>query len=136
MRFPIPKLIRDMCDHYEIAPSQLMLNAWRVLMSLESLSVCHEGDCELGEVLFSYYLKEHDTNKGRFELITRIGRVAIVTCLRTNDCGWKYRFLFVRGDLVWGPLGPGGVSCHWKATNKEFFVFSSIIRLTLTLLFV
>ena len=39
MRFLIPKLIRDVCDHYEIAPSQLMLNAWRVLMSLESLSI-------------------------------------------------------------------------------------------------
>ena len=27
MRFPIPRLIRDVCDHYEIAPSQLMPNA-------------------------------------------------------------------------------------------------------------
>ena len=38
-RFPIPKLSRDICDHYEIAPSQLMPNTWRVLMSLESLSI-------------------------------------------------------------------------------------------------
>ena len=27
MRFPIPRLIRDVCYHYEIAPSQLMPNA-------------------------------------------------------------------------------------------------------------
>ena len=27
MRFLIPRLIRDVCDHYEIAPSQLMPNA-------------------------------------------------------------------------------------------------------------
>ena len=27
MRFPIPRLIRDVCDHYEISPSQLMPNA-------------------------------------------------------------------------------------------------------------
>ena len=46
-----------------------MPNAWRVLMSLESLSVRHRVDCELGEVLFSYYLKEHDKDKGRFKLI-------------------------------------------------------------------
>ena len=70
MRFLNPKLIRDVYDHYEIAPSQLMLNAWRVLMSLKSLSVCYGVDCELGEVLFSYYLKEHDTDKGRFKLHT------------------------------------------------------------------
>ena len=27
MRFPIPRLIKDVCDHYEIAPSQLMPKA-------------------------------------------------------------------------------------------------------------
>ncbi|KAL5580129.1 hypothetical protein UlMin_012571 [Ulmus minor] len=120
MRFPIPRLLRDVCDHYEIAPSQLMPNAWRVLMSLESLSVCNGVDCELGEVLFSYYLKEHDKDKGRFKLIARVGRAPIITCLRTNDRGWKDRFIFVRGDLVWGPRGPGGVSGHWKATSRDF----------------
>ena len=69
MRFLIPRLIRDMYNHYEIAPSQLIPNAWRVLMSLKSLSIRHEVECELGEVLYSYYLKEHDTDKGRFNLI-------------------------------------------------------------------
>ena len=45
MRFPITKLIRDVCDHYEIAPSPLMPNAWRVLMSLESISIRHGVEC-------------------------------------------------------------------------------------------
>ncbi|KAL5573130.1 hypothetical protein UlMin_022727 [Ulmus minor] len=120
LRFPIPRLIRDVCDHYEIAPSQLMPNAWRVLMSLESLGSRHGVDCELGEVLFSYYLKEHDVDKGRYKLIARVGRAPIVTCLRTNDRGWKDRYLFVRGDLGWGPSGPGGVPGHWKSTSREF----------------
>ncbi|KAL5565346.1 hypothetical protein UlMin_028510 [Ulmus minor] len=120
MRFPIPRLLRDVCDHYEIAPSQLMPNAWRVLMSLESLSVRNGINCELGEVLFSYYLKEHDKDKGRFKLIARVGRAPIITYLWTNDRGWKDRFIFVRGDLVWGPRGPGGISGHWKATSRDF----------------
>ncbi|KAL5569074.1 hypothetical protein UlMin_025649 [Ulmus minor] len=120
MRFPIPKLLRDVCDHYEIAPSQLMPNAWRVLMSLEGLNVRHGVDCELGEMFFSYYLKEHDKDKGRFKLIARVGRALIVTCLQTNDHGWKDQFIFVRGDLVWGQPGPGGVSDHWKATSRDF----------------
>ncbi|KAL5544751.1 hypothetical protein UlMin_008535 [Ulmus minor] len=120
MRFPIPRLIRDVCDHYKIAPSQLMPNAWRVLMSLESLGRRHGVDCELGEVLFSYYLKELDIDKGRYILIARVGRAPIVTCLRTNDRGWKGRYLFVRGDLVWGPSGPGGVPGHWKSISCEF----------------
>ena len=66
MRFPIPKLIKDVCDHYEISPSQLMPNAWRVLKSLESISFRHGVECEIGEVLFSYNLKEHDKDKGRY----------------------------------------------------------------------
>ena len=28
-------------------------------------------ECEIGEVLYSYYLKEHDTDKGRYQMITR-----------------------------------------------------------------
>ena len=47
-----------------------MPNAWRVLMYLESLGVRHGVECEIGEVLFSYYLKEYDTDKGRYKLIT------------------------------------------------------------------
>ena len=43
----------------------------------------------------------------------------IITCLWTNDRGWKDRFLFIRGDLVWGRHGLGGMSGHWKATSKK-----------------
>ena len=100
MRFPILGLIRDVCDHYEIMPSQLMPNAWRVLMSLKSLSSRHGVDCELGEVLFSYYLKEHDVDKGHYKLIAIVGRAPIVTCLHTNDRGWNDRYMLVGGDLV------------------------------------
>lgn len=80
-------------------------------MVLESLNVRHGVECKIGEVLFSYYLKEHDTDKGRYQLIARVGCVPIVTCLQTNDRIWKDRFLFVRGELVWGPRGPR--RCVW-----------------------
>ena len=85
IRLLIPKLKRDVCEHYEITPSQLMSNAWRILLALESLSVRNGVECEIGEVLFSYYLKEHDTDKGRYQLTMRVGRVPIFTCLHTND---------------------------------------------------
>ena len=85
MRLPIPKLVRDVLDYYEIAPSQLMLNAWRILLALECLSIRHGIACEIGEVLHSYYLKEHDTDKGRYQLIVRKDQVPLITFLRTND---------------------------------------------------
>ena len=93
-------------------------------MSLKSLSVRHGVDYELGEVLFSYYLKEHDKDKGRFKLKARVGHAPIVMCLRTNDRAWKDTFISVKGNLVWGPRGPGSVSGHWKATSKKFCLSS------------
>ena len=66
MRLPIPKLVRDALDHYEISPSQLMSNAWRILLALECLSMRYEVACKISEVLHSYYLKEHDTDKGQY----------------------------------------------------------------------
>ena len=64
MRLLILKLVRDVINHYEVAPRQLMTNAWRILMSLECLSIRHGIACELGEVFYSYYLKENDIDKG------------------------------------------------------------------------
>ena len=67
---------------------------------------------EIGEVLYLYYLKEHDTNKGRYQMIVRVGREPIITYLRTNDHCWKDRFFFVKGDLVYGPRGLGDAASH------------------------
>ena len=104
-------------------------------MALESLSVRHGVECKIREVLFSYYLKEHATNKGRYQLIARVGHVPNVIGLRTNDRNWKDMFLFVKGDLVWGSRGPGDVFGHWKTTSKKYFVQVLLRRLTLTFLF-
>lgn len=71
MRFLIPKLVRDDLDHFEITPSQLMPNTWRILMALECLSMRQGVACEIGEVLHLYYLKEHDNDKGWYQLIVR-----------------------------------------------------------------
>ena len=81
-------------------------------MSLESLSIRHEVECKIGEVTFSYYLKEHNKDKGRYKIIARVGRAPIITSFQTNDRSCKDKFLFVTGDIVWGPRGPGGVSGH------------------------
>ena len=79
MRFPIPKSVRDVLNHYEIAPSQLMPNKWRILLALKCLSVQCGIEYEIGKVLHSYYLKEHDTDKGRYQLIVHKDCVPIVT---------------------------------------------------------
>ena len=37
-RFPMPKLVREVVSHFKIALSQMIPNAWRILMSLECIS--------------------------------------------------------------------------------------------------
>ena len=39
MRLLILKLVRDVVDHFEITPSQLIPNVLRILMALECLSM-------------------------------------------------------------------------------------------------
>ena len=75
-------------------------------------------ECDISEVLFSYYLKEYDTDKGIYHLIMRVGRVSIITFLRTNDCNWNDRFFFVKEDLGYRPQGLGDAPSYWKATSK------------------
>ena len=122
MRLSIPKLVRDVLDHYEITPGQLMPNAWRILMSLECLSMWHVVICEIDEVLYSYYLKEHDTNKGQYHLIVRKDHVPLITCLRSNNHKQKDKYLFVRGELMYRLCGPGDAASHCKATSKCSYV--------------
>ena len=83
-------------------------------MLLESLGSWHGVDWELGEVLFSYYLKEHDVDKGRYKLIARVGRALIVICLLTNDCGWKDKYLFCEGRTR-----VGAARAWWRARPLE-----------------
>ena len=78
--------------------------------------------CEIGEVLYFYYLKEHDTDRGWYQLIVRKDRVPLITCLRTNDRKWKDRYIFVKGQLMYGPCGLGDAMPHWKATSKYLYI--------------
>ena len=98
----MPKLVRDVIRHFEIALSQLMPNSWRILMSLECLSMRSGIVCGLGEVLYSYFLREHDLEKGHYLLYMRLDRVQLVSHLKTNDHGWKQSYFFAQGSLMFG----------------------------------
>ena len=74
----------------------------------------HDIEFSLREVLFSYYLKEHDKEKGCFQLILRREKSQLVTCLRSNDHGWKDKYFFTKGELIYVPDGAGDAASHWK----------------------
>ena len=86
-------------------------------MALECFSLRHGMEVRLGEVLYSYYLKEHDKEKGRFQLTLRREMSLLVTCLWSNDWGWKNKYFFAKGKLVYGLSGSKDVASYWKTTS-------------------
>ena len=67
----MPKLVREVISHFEMALSQLIPNSWKILMSLECLSMRNDIEFGLSEVLFTYFLQEHDREKGHYNLYVR-----------------------------------------------------------------
>ena len=83
-------------------------------MTLEWINMRHVIEFGLGEMLFTYFLREHDREKGRYNFYVRLDRVQLVNHLKTNDCGWKQSYFFAQGGLVFGPSGPGDIPSFFE----------------------
>ncbi|KAL6564768.1 hypothetical protein OROMI_016218 [Orobanche minor] len=94
-RFPLPRLIREVCDFYEIAPGQLVSNAWRLLMALEVFCEMREIPITIKEVRSAYALKPTNADKGRYQL----NAVSLGWRLfgKMADCSksWRGKYFFV-----------------------------------------
>ena len=118
-RFPIPKLAWELLNHFEIAPSQLMPNTWRILLSIEVMAYKLGLYFGIRDLLYSYYLKEHVKEKGRYLLFLRQKREQLVLGLTTNDRGdWQKFYFFVRGEKVFGDSGRGRIPEHWSTSSE------------------
>ena len=92
-------------------------------MALECIIMWHEIEFGLEELLYTYFLREHDHKKGWQNLYVRPNRVQLVNHLRTNDRGWKQSYFFAWGELVFGPSGQGDAPSFQKATSKHFYLY-------------
>ncbi|KAK0571946.1 hypothetical protein LWI29_023847 [Acer saccharum] len=104
-RFSVPQLVRRMLVYYDLAPSQLMLNTWRILLSLGVLCERRNIKFGLGCLLHNYYLKEHVGDQGRYILIPRDKKNALIIDTTTIDRNWKDTFFFAKGPPVDDPWG-------------------------------
>ena len=106
-------------DHFGIALSQLMPNAWRILLSIECLSFEMGVLFEVKDVLETYYLKEHLKEKWRYTLILRQRKTHLVTGLPTNDRGnWQSYYFFVKGEGIFGSTGVGRILEFWCLSSE------------------
>ncbi|XP_060974434.1 uncharacterized protein LOC115696430 isoform X2 [Cannabis sativa] len=116
-RFPFPPFVQEVLDYYEVAPSQLMPNAWRLLLGIEVIVRVKGKRVDLVDFQSSYYLKQHDTDKGRFLFTLRANKKAWVTELvPSNKRGWRKKYCFVKGDLF--GTSDYEVPTSWRTLSK------------------
>ena len=87
-RFSFPKSLREFFAYFGISPSQVLSNIWMTLLALLILVKSSDMEFELANLLFSYFLKEHDSDKGQYTLYRRKGHDHLITELSTLDKVW------------------------------------------------
>ncbi|KAL6574236.1 hypothetical protein OROHE_001140 [Orobanche hederae] len=114
LRLPLIPFIMEVLAHYGCAPSQLMPNAWRLLLGLQSLGETKGISISVGTLRRTYYLKQHDSEMGRLQLNLRPEKQPLINIASKSDfCSWKGRYFFVESKHVFGPGGSGGIPTHW-----------------------
>ncbi|KAL5780255.1 hypothetical protein ACOSQ2_010992 [Xanthoceras sorbifolium] len=116
-RLPIVGLLRKVLDYFELAPGQLMPKIWRILLGLELLCTMESIIFELSDLFYTYSMREHDTEKGCYNLNLRSHRRHLITELTTNDRSWKDKYFFARGLLVEWPIGDTTVRTTWSKAS-------------------
>ena len=77
------------------------MNVRRTLLSLLVLAKSSDMEFELADLLFSYFLKEHDSKKGQYTLYRRKGHGHLISQLSTSDKAWVNNFFFISNDCLW-----------------------------------
>ena len=96
-----------------------MPNTWRILLSIEVMAFRLGIYYGIRDLLYTYYLKEHVKEKGRYHLFLHQKREQVVLGLTTNDRGdWQKFYFFVRGEKVFGDSGRGRIPEHWSTSSE------------------
>ena len=91
---------------------------------------------ELADLLFSYCLKEHDSEKGQYTLYRRKEHSHLITDLSTSEKAWKNNFFFISDDCLGNKEGEPQVPFAWqKAGNSHNIVIFSCCCFTETYYF-
>ena len=99
LRFPVRPFIMQLLSTLNVAPGQLIPNAWRTIITCMSIWISiHDKDIiTLNEFLHLYRLKA-STHNGYFELFPWNRESRIVRSFPTSFHDWKSRYFFVFGS--------------------------------------
>ena len=99
LRFLVHRFITQLLFTLNVAPGQLVPNAWRMIIGCMSIWVSiHDGDMiTLNEFLYLYRLKP-STHYGHFELLPWNRESRIIRSFPTSFCDWKSQYFFISGS--------------------------------------
>ena len=122
-RFPFPRLFREFFAYFGMSPSQLLPNIWKTLLALLVLAKSSNMEFELADLLFSYFLKEHDLTKCQYTLYRRKGHEHLITELSTSEKAWKNNFFFVSENCLENREWEPQISHAWQKAGKDYGIF-------------
>ena len=133
LRFPIHPLILHLLNELQIAPGQLVPNAWRMVISCMAnwVFTCDREMITVNDFLFLYHLKA-STHYGYFKLLPWDRKFRIVRGFPSSFCDWKSRYFFLFLDWVRKPclmiFGEKSQDCYGNG-KFQCLVHISVISL-------
>ena len=118
-RFPFPKLIREFFAHFKISHSQVLPNVWKTLLALLVLSKSSNVEVKLADLLFSYFLKEYDPDKGQYTFYRRKVREHLIVELLSLEKAWKNDFFFISDECLGNKEEEPQIPCGWQKAGKD-----------------
>ena len=90
------------------------------MMLLSLLVLSKSSDIEFGfaDLLYSYFLKENDLEKGQYTLYRRKGREHLIVELSSSNKLWKNEFFFISDDCLENIKGEPHILCAWQKMGK------------------
>lgn len=115
VRLPLPQIVVDILNRLEVAPGQLMPNAWKIVLSCASAwPKANEGAAMTVDEFFACY-KAAGQQETWVTLQAAMGR-GLVAGLPTSIKGWRARWFYVSAN---GGLGARTI---WKVPTKSLEV--------------
>ena len=128
-KLPFGPLTSSFLKTFNLAPSQVMPSAWRILLCCETASAKHGIPFTLAELMFAYLI--HQPGNTRFSLKAKPGMESLILNTPASDKSWPNKFFFAEINS----LGPecSYLSTVWNRDSKYSFfsawVFFDLCRL-------
>ncbi|GMN27825.1 hypothetical protein TIFTF001_044164 [Ficus carica] len=118
LRLPLPPLLIQAMNHYNLAIPQLMPNGMRVFLGLIVLSEEASIELTVDDVLAIYYPQENSKDHGRYSMYPR-RKKQVVGEMKNADRYWQDRYFFMHVNKKSMGVLADAFNPFWGTLRKE-----------------